>query len=274
MTDAPIADWDDAYANMAHVPGSDALPGRWAAEAASFRAAWPRVEAGIRYGDAERERLDLVRPEGAPRGLAVFVHGGYWMATDRSDWTHLARGAAARGWAVALPSYPLAPDARIGAIVDAVGRAVAHAAGLVGGPVRLAGHSAGGHLVARMACAGGPLPGAVADRLDHVLSIGGVHDLRPLLRTAMNRTLRLDEDEARAESPALLRPRDGARVTAWAGAAERPEFLRQTALLANVWRGLGAATRAVVEPGQDHFSVVEGLAREAGPITDAFVGTG
>src|SRR3546814_5563195 len=49
----------------------------------------------------------------SPAGLAVFVHGGYWMAFDKSSWSHLAAGAVARGWAVALPSYTLCPEARI-----------------------------------------------------------------------------------------------------------------------------------------------------------------
>ena len=40
----------------------------------------------------------------------------------------------------------------------------------------------------------------------------------------MNNTLHLDAVEARLESPALLEPQEGIDVTAWVGAAERPEF--------------------------------------------------
>jgi hypothetical protein len=47
-----------------------------------------------------------------------------------------------------------------------------------------------------------------------------LQDLRPMLRTQMNATLRLDAAEAAAESPALLQPVAGARLTAWVGAAE------------------------------------------------------
>ncbi len=75
----------------------------------------------------------------------------------------------------------------------------------------------------------------------------------------MNQTLRLDEAEANAESAALLRPRAGARVVCWVGAEERPEFIRQNALLANIWAGLGAETRAVVAEGKHHFDVIDAL---------------
>ncbi len=83
----------------------------------------------------------------------------------------------------------------------------------------------------------------------------------------MNATLRIDEAEALAQSPALLRPMDGARVTCWVGGGERAEFLRQNALLANIWTGLGATTSAVVEPDRHHFSIVDGLADPAHPLT-------
>ena len=266
-----ITDWDDAYANMAHIPGSAELPARWAAEAAAFREGHPPET--LSYGDHPRQAVDLFRPEGPPRGLAVFIHGGYWRMTDRTDWSHCAAGALARGWAVALPGYVLAPEARISAITRDVARAVARAAEVVDGPIRLSGHSAGGHLAARQVCDDGTLPAPVAARIESVLAISGVHDLRPLLRTQLNiEFLRLDPNEATAESPALRMPREGARVHVWVGGGERPEFIRQSALLANIWTGLGADMRETVEPAAHHFAVLDGLRDPASPIIEALVG--
>jgi arylformamidase len=268
-----ITDWDDAYANRAHIPGADAIIATWAPAAEAFRAGLgQRARLDVAYGPAPRNRLDLFLPEEAPRGLAVFVHGGYWMAFDKSAWSHLAAGALAAGWAVALPSYTLAPEARLAGITQEIAAAIAHAATLVPGPIRLAGHSAGGHLVSRMACDGAPLDAAVRARLAHVLSISGVHDLRPLRATQMNGTLRIDAAEARAESPALLDPVPGTRLTAWVGAAERPEFLRQTDLLANAWALPGVATRAHHDPHRHHFDVIAGLADRLHPLARAFTG--
>ena len=138
---------------------------------------------------------------------------------------------------------------------------------MIDGPVMLTGHSAGGHLVSRMATLTSPLSDSVRKRVRHVVSLSGVHDLRPLMRTAMNERLGIDEAEALAESPALLRPVDGARITCWAGGGERAEFLRQNELLANVWTGLGASTSTVVEPDRHHFSVIDGLADPDHPLT-------
>jgi acetyl esterase/lipase len=213
----------------------------------------------LAYGASERERIDLFRPEGEPKGLFMFVHGGYWMLFNKATWSHLARGALARGWAVALPSYALAPAARVSRITAEIGQAILFAAARVGGRLRLAGHSAGGHLVTRMLCEDTPLPETLLARLEQVVSISGLHDLRPLLKTKMNETLHLDQAEAAAESAALRRPVAGARVTCWVGAAERPEFIRQADLLANIWTGLGAQTRAVHVSDRHHFDVIEDL---------------
>jgi arylformamidase len=255
-----ITDWDDAYANAAHIPRAEDYPPRWAAAAAAFRAGMgARAELDIAYGDAPRQCLDLFWPDGAACGLAIFIHGGYWRRFGKSDWSHLAAASVSRGWAVAVPGYSLAPAARLPAITREIGAAISLAALRIQGPIRLTGHSAGGHLATRMVCTDTPLPSGVQARIEHVVSISGLHDLRPLLRTAINDDLQLDAGAARAESPALQEPLPGTRVTTWVGSSERPEFIRQTELLANIWRGLGARTRTVHEPDRHHFDVIDGL---------------
>lgn len=265
-----ILDWDDAYANGAHIPGAAEYPPKWDAAASAYRKS-VRRDLDIAYGDHPRQRFDLFWPDATPKGLAVFVHGGYWLKFDKSSWSHLAEGARAQGWVVALPSYVLAPEARISEMTQMIGAAIAAAAERVVGPVCLAGHSAGGHLVSRMACANAPLPDETASRVTNVLSISGLHDLRPLMKTSMNDNLRLDDAEAAAESATLCSPRRTTEVIAWVGADERPEFLRQTDILKTAWDGK-ANVKTVVEPSRHHFDVIEALADPDSPITTAFVG--
>jgi arylformamidase len=271
-----MIDWTDAFDNSGYVPGSDALPALWAARAEAFRevvAAEGLAELGLPYGPGERNRLDLFRPASTPpHGLVVFVHGGYWHRMDRSFFSHLAEGARAQGWAVAMPSYTLAPEARVSGITRDVAAAVGAAAERVAGPIRLAGHSAGGHLVTRMACADGPLPEALAARVDRVLSISGIHDLRPLTLSKMNEVLHLTEAEAAAESPALHTPRLDLSLHAVVGAGERPELMRQTRLLAETWARAGADIADAYLADEDHFSIVEALADPASGLVARLLG--
>ena len=269
-----IEDWDNAYANSANIARSDRWPAAWTEPAQAFRdamSAQGRARIDIAYGERPRNRFDLFLPEASPKGLVVFIHGGYWMESDKSTWSHLAKGSVSSGFAVAMPSYTQCPDIRIAGIVREIGVAIGTAAAMVDGPLMLTGHSAGGHLASRMVTISTPLAADVAKRIRHVVSISGLHDLRPLMRTGMNEALAIDEAEAQAESPALLRPMDGVRLTCWAGGGERSEFLRQNALLANIWTGLGAVTSTVVEPDRHHYDVLDGLADPAHGLTQTLI---
>ena len=256
--------WDDAYENGTYIKDSCQFPPLWNKQALDFRQNMgERAQLDIAYGPNPRQRLDLFLPEATAKGVLVFVHGGYWKAFDKSTWSHLAQGAVTQGWAVAMPSYTLAPEARITEITAEIATAITQVASLVDGPIHLAGHSAGGHLVTRMLCDNGPLitheGKAVQQRIQKVVSISGVHDLRPLLNTSMNEVLQLDAAEALAESPALQAVNHNAALICLVGGDERPEFIRQSALLANIWSGIGVDTRLMVNDGKHHFDIIEAL---------------
>ncbi len=252
------------YANGAFIAGANDFPPRWQADAAALRMALgARARLDLRYGPAERQVLDLFLPDAPPKGLMVFVHGGYWMETDHKMWSHLAAGALARGFACALPTYTLAPEARIAQITTQIARAVTFAAEQVPGPVVVTGHSAGGHLAARMGCA--DQTGVVADRVARVVPISPLADLAPLMQTDMNATLHLDAAEARAESPALRPLRSAAHV--WVGGQERPAFLWQARLLSEAW-----SCPWTVDPGKHHFDVIDGLTDPNSALVETCLG--
>ena len=267
-----IQDFDAAYENASHIPEGGAFPDRWRARAAAFRERAPgTVALGVEYGSGARQTVDLFYPAGAPRGLAVFVHGGYWMRFGPSDFSHLARAAVEAGWLAVVPGYTLAPNARVRDIAREVGQCLDAMAGHSPGPIRLAGHSAGGQIVARLACEGAPVSDVTAERIERVVSISGLADLRPLLYTEMRYVLDLDEDEAASESPAFLDPLPHVDLIAWVGANERPEFVRQNRLLATAWAPFVRSVDGVEELGRHHFDVIDGLENPNSPLGRAFV---
>ena len=255
------------YDNADFIPDGPGYFARWEAAAAAFRADHPSSRLGLPYGDHPRERFDLFLPGSAPRGLVVFLHGGFWRMGDRALWSHLAAGALARGHAVALPSYPLCPEARIAGITRSIAQALPAIAAEVDGPVRLAGHSAGGHLALRMASPDAGLPGPVVARLGAILAISPLADLAPLMEMPMNADLRIDPTEARAESP-VPHPPPGLPVFAEVGADERPAFLDQALWLADAWPD----THLTIAAGRHHFDVIEPLTDPASPMLDRFLG--
>lgn len=266
---AAIKDWSDAYDNVGHIPNALGYIERWPKLAEAYRET-VTVEVNIPYADKARNHFDLFHPEGRPKGLFIFVHGGYWLRFDKSFWSHLSKGPLAKGYAVAMPSYTLCPDAKISEITSEVASSIIAASERIEGQIILCGHSAGGHLVTRQMCENSELDAGVLKRIERVFSISGVHDLRPLLNIVQNETINLTAAEALQESPALLKPHLNIPVDCIVGGDELPEFIRQNDLLANIWQGMGVATSTHHVNGKHHFNVIDDLANPDGLICNLF----
>lgn len=253
--DAPLK-LDDAYANAPYIPDANSYLERWPAAAAAFRASLGgRAETDVSYGPSARQAFDLFRSAAIARGTLVFVHGGYWLRFGKGDWSHLAAGAQEHGWNAAHLGYDLCPEVRISDITRQIAAGVTTVAARTEGPISLAGHSAGGHLVSRI-LAPSLLSPEVRDRIVAVAPISPVADLRPLLETSMNADFKMTLADAEAESPVLQPPPD-VPVHLWVGADERPAFIAQCDALAQAW-----GVSQTVAPGKHHFDIIEAL--EAG----------
>jgi arylformamidase len=226
---------------------------RYAAESAAAREALTgRLD--LAYGDAPGERLDFF-PAAAAAGapLLLFIHGGYWRALDKADFSFIAPPLVAAGIAVALLNYDLTPRVTVETIVAQTQRGIRWVydnPALSFDRLRLvvAGHSAGGQLTAMALAADPRLPIAAG------IAISGVFDLVPLLRTNVNEQLALDETRARALSPAH-RPRPGrAPALICVGGAETQGFIGQSRDYAARVGG-----NAVVYPGLDHYTIMSAL---------------
>ena len=210
-------DLEAEYNNRQRVPGHPAIVARWIADSARARAELAAT-LDIAYGLAERQRYDLFHAAGgaADAPVVVYIHGGYWAARDRRDYSFVARAFAGQGLAVAIPSYSLCPAVTVGAIIDEMRVFVVALYQRTGRRAVVVGHSAGGHLAACLLAtdwsriAGAPL-GLVAASY----AISGVFELEPLIGTSINDPLHLDAASARAASPLLWpAPRAGTLVAA------------------------------------------------------------
>jgi acetyl esterase/lipase len=252
---------DLAYANGAFIAGAEDYVPRWEAKAAAFRAGLGARMLTAAYGPGARQQFDLFLPQGTPRGCVTFIHGGYWMAFDRSQWSHLAAGVLARGWACAMPSYTLAPQARIADMTAEMVTALGVIALQVAGPMVVTGHSAGGHLSARMGC-----DDIAPPQVARLVPISPLSDLAPIAQTMMQKTLHLDPTEIATESPARLALRKGVQAHVWVGGQERPSFLWQARLLSEAWD-----CPWTVSPGKHHFDVIDAMEDPASPLVQALV---
>jgi arylformamidase len=254
----PPMDLEAEYNNRARVPEHPAHISAWQRDAAAWRAACPHAELDLAYGPGPRERLDLFHPDASGTApLALFIHGGYWQALDRSFASHAARGMNGQGIAVAVPSYDLCPAVPLATIVAQMRAACRFLWRRTGRRILATGHSAGGHLAAMLlATDWRAFDAGLPEALVHAaLPISGVFELEPLLATSIGAGLRLTPAEARALSPRFL-PCPGLPIHCVVGGTESGEFLRQSRDMAAAWNGSVEAL-----PGADHFTAI-------GPLTD------
>jgi acetyl esterase/lipase len=140
--------------------------------------------------DAAKHKLDLYLPKGKSNfPVMVFYHGGSWRSGDRSQYTLLGNKFAAAGIGVVIPSYRLMPKAPHPAQIEDAAAAfnwVYKNIAAQGGDVSriyIAGHSAGGHLVALLAMDTRYLKkyGIDADKaIKGVAALSGVYDVSHL----------------------------------------------------------------------------------------------
>jgi arylformamidase len=228
----------------------------WQRDAAAFRAAHADKELDCAYGPTPRQALDLFWPEaGREAPIALFLHGGYWQALDRSWFSHMAAGLVAHGVGVAVASYDLCPNVTLPMLVEQVRGAAAWLYRHTGSKIFAYGHSAGGHLTAMLMATDWHArdPVLPADMVPCGLAISGLFNLLPLLETNINDGLRLDRALATELSPIHL-PRPAGRLHAVVGGAEGVEYETQSRMIAEVWGGTWESL-----PGEDHFTILAGL---------------
>lgn len=242
-------DLEREYNNRARVPENPDIIQSWAGDSAAYREAKP--PRAIRYGEGERRTFDLFEAGAGP--AVMYIHGGYWQALDKSFHSIHARGLNKLGVTVAVPSYDLCPNVRLGDIVEQIRAACAALTREINAPVIVSGHSAGGHLAACMLATEAHVPAAYA--------ISGLFELAPLIPTSINDKIGLNEAEAEALSPLFWPAPEGKALDAVVGGEESSEFLRQTAAIVREWGEQGVETRYEEIEGANHFTVVA-------PLTD------
>jgi acetyl esterase/lipase len=255
------AELDAAYNNRAVEPRLEAIKDDWEKRSLALYAA-TRVTRDLAYGKGPRQRVDFFHARSPGRPTLAFIHGGYWQWNDKEPHAFIAEGMLAHDINVALVEYTLAPQATMTQIVAEIAACVAWLVPRLqsdlgaGTGLVVSGHSAGGHLTGMAA----RLPGVTA-----ALPISGLFDLEPIRLSYLNQPLSMTEKEAGANSLQRLSLPD-IPVSVAVGTAELPELVRQSLEYAAALKAAGRTVREFVLPGDNHFSILEQLARPEGAL--------
>ncbi|MEM9470604.1 MAG: alpha/beta hydrolase [Pseudomonadota bacterium] len=227
----------------------------------------------IRYGQGDKQKLDVFRCGDASAPVLVYFHGGYWQRGDKSIYSFLATPFVAAGVNVVVVGYDLCPAVTITRISEQAREAVAyiyrHADELKINRDRITvmGHSAGGHITQMMMATDWPAfaDGLPADLIKTGIPVSPLSYLEPVrLTEALNAGIRMDPAEAEAESPMTNHPpvTDAAQMVV-VGGAETDEFHRQARMYVEKYSTPARHMDLYIVPGVDHFDELNVLADPA-----------
>ena len=254
----------------------------YAAESAETRA---RLDCAldVRYGPGEKETLDIFPAPGSGSGsgpgapVQLFIHGGYWRAMDKSDYSFIADAFQPAGATTVVINYDLCPTVTLDTIIEQSNRSIAwtfrNIAEYGGDPERLyvSGNSAGGHLTAMALAHDWEAEGLPADIIKGAAPITGVMDCEPVLDITVNELVRLEPEAARRLSPLRNPPRRALPLLVAVGGAEPRLWIEMSEDYAALCRTHGIECEYMEMPGQDHFDISRAVGDPESPLTRAML---
>ncbi len=268
---------DAQYNIRAQIPDHPEISRRWEADSERVRIALgSRAKIDVPFGPDALQKLDLFLTEKPRAPLLVFIHGGYWRAQDKSEFSYVAETYAASGINLAVINYRLAPRVTMDDIVADVRASIAflhknHANyGYAPDKIYVSGSSAGGHLTVMALMTDWNDFGMPADAVKGGCALSGLYDLEAIRLCYLNKEIGLDQPTAKRNSPILHLPKTSAPLVLSVGGAESPEFHRQQSEFAHAWRGVGLECSVVDQVGGHHFDMIDRL---ADPATELWAAT-
>ena len=234
---------------------------------------------GVKYGPELSDVVDMFNEECSSKQMMVYVSGGYWQDLSGDISSYTVAPLVSAGHCVAVVNYARAgPSQDMGGILAQMERAVAWLVRYAqerGMAVWLSGHSAGSHLCAMVLSSSWyeGLPHQDRNIVRGVIHLSGVFDLVPLLRTSVNTPLKMTRLDAELFSPLQQSNLDrlcmAKHLQHWVvvGENDSPAFKEQAEKYVGELEGRGGQVAYTVQPGEDHFSLVERLMEEEYSLT-------
>ena len=259
------------------------LDERLAAYAATSAETRARLDCAldVRYGPGEKETLDIFPAPGPGSGpgapVQIFIHGGYWRAMDKSDYSFIADVFQPAGATTVVINYDLCPTVTLDTIVEQSNRSIAwtwrNIADYGGDPDRLyvSGNSAGGHLTAMALAHDWAAEELPADIIKGAAPITGVFDCEPVVDITVNEEVRLEPEAAWRLSPLRHPPRRALPLLIAVGGAEPRLWIQMSEDYAALCRAHGIECDYMEMPGQDHFDISRAVGDPESPLAHAML---
>jgi arylformamidase len=217
------------------------------------------------YGSHPRQTLEIFKAaqDQPGKGLAVFIHGGFWRAMQRGQSRFMATPFLKRGFDCAILEYRLMPEFRLRDLVNDTLAALHHVAQStkrlkLGRRMIIAGHSAGAHLALYSTMAARETEALFGET--SLLLFSGVFDIHSVAATSLGDETGITPEEVEDWSIHSGATMGGQKAVFVVGGDETEDFKRQTLFGAQQLCRKGEDEVFVVD-GANHLTVLLEFAR-------------
>ncbi len=256
----------DPYMIRAHVQGFEDIADQYTLDSAHVRNIHD-CELDIAYGEREGEVLDVFWPQGHSSNLPIhmFVHGGYWRANSKDDYSFVANTIVESGAIAIIVDYDLMPDFRMDVLVEQVRNAarwVRHNGEKMGGdPTQFtaSGHSAGAHLASYLQLQGVGETEEPDTGVSRLLLLSGIYDLTPIRKSFLQDEISLTEEEANLWSPIACEGSENINISLAVGDLETAPFHQDMKQFETTIAAAKGEVSASTLYHEDHMTIVRSL---------------
>ena len=225
----------------------------------------------IPYGSSAFETLDIFPAKERHAPTLLFIHGGYWRGSDKSEYSFIGKAWQDAGITAVLLNYALVPKVSLSTIIEQITNAIIwvyqHIEEYSGNKksLFLSGHSAGGYLATKMMMTPWQELLELNDQnlLQACFTMSGLYDLEPLTRASFI-AADLGLTSSQAQSLSVINPSNpkntlskNATVYAAIGNDEGQGFHDQQNLLKRYWPD--ALARSFILQNCNHFTIMDEL---------------
>jgi len=219
--------------------------------------------------------FDIFPGGGLQSPCFIFLHGGFWRSSDKSESSFVANAFVEFGITTVVMNYRLAPAVGVDEIVVELQNSVvslferSSQFGINEDRIFIGGFSAGGLLAAHVLGTDWNKLGVSRPVIRGGMALSGIFDPGPLISTSHNRLLRLSIEQARNLSVLNTNQIMPRLDLVACGSNETPGFKDQTSNYLKMANQFKQDTRELWIDGKNHYDVVLEFANSKSQLAQA-----
>ena len=229
----------------------------------------------ISYGDSTGQKLDIFPAKQTNSPVFVFIHGGYFRALDKKQYSFIANPFIKAGCTTVLVNYDLAPSVSVEQIIEQNIKAYQWIYQNIkqyngdNSNIVICGHSVGAFLTAKIIEHNWPTQ--IQQSIKGAALLSGLYDLNQLKQSFLNQWLKLTDNDANQLNPTLQNSECFPPLVIAVGENETQVFIQQSQ---NYHQQLPTKTtlhQIMLMKNHNHYTVARQLGKVDSDLTKAIL---